>query len=347
VKELFSGLEGIGRPAWLPDGSAVLMNIQLLEERRCQLWLVSFPSGERRRFTKDLSDYAPILDLTQDGKMISTIDKRRNSHIFVVAGGKGDQEKQITFGETSDSGVAAGPPGKLMVRSHESEVVLMNLDGSQRVVPQPSVHNYQSMSTCGDRYLLFNSFEENKGRVLRTDLEGGNPVKVSDDALHSQCSPDGTWVLTTSASYDTLNRIPIEGGPPTQIATFPMGVTGRISPDGKWIACFYQEMGPDQLPVPKLSVIPAQGGAPTHVFGAPGNAHGLDWSPDQKGIQYLLTTHGATNVWEQPLTGEKPHPITSFTSGTIFDFAWSRDGKDLYLAKGEDVSDVILITNFH
>ncbi len=45
VRELFSGPEGIGRPAWLPDGSAVLMNIQLLDEHRCQLWLVSFPSG--------------------------------------------------------------------------------------------------------------------------------------------------------------------------------------------------------------------------------------------------------------------------------------------------------------
>jgi hypothetical protein len=31
----------------------------------------------------------------------------------------------------------------------------------------------------------------------------------------------------------------------------------------------------------------------------------------------------------------------------MFDFAWSRDGKQLLLAKGEVASDVVLISNFH
>jgi hypothetical protein len=34
------------------------------------------------------------------------------------------------------------------------------------------------------------------------------------------------------------------------------------------------------------------------------------------------------------------------TSGRIFDFSWSRDSKNLFLAKGETTSDVILINNF-
>ena len=72
----------------------------------------------------------------------------------------------------------------------------------------------------------------------------------------------------------------------------------------------------------------------------------LHWSPDQKGLQYLLTRNGATNVWEQPLAGGTPHQVTNFTSGRIFDFSWTRDGKQLLLAKGEDTSDVVLISNF-
>jgi hypothetical protein len=39
-------------------------------------------------------------------------------------------------------------------------------------------------------------------------------------------------------------------------------------------------------------------------------------------------------------------PVTDFTSGQIFDFGWSRDGKQLLLAKGENTSDVLLISNF-
>jgi hypothetical protein len=117
-----------------------------------------------------------------------------------------------------------------------------------------------------------------------------------------------------------------------------------ISPDGKWIATGYQEMVP--VPTLKLAVIPAAGGAPANVFVRPIGAGKMYWSPDQKSIQYLLTRHGATNVWEQPLSGVPPRPVTDFTSGHIFDFAWSRDGKQLLLAKGEEISDVLLISNF-
>jgi Tol biopolymer transport system component len=100
------------------------------------------------------------------------------------------------------------------------------------------------------------------------------------------------------------------------------------------------------VPASKLAVIPAEGGAPTGVFVRPIGASKLQWSPDQKSLQYLLTRRGATNVWEQPLAGGAPRQVTNFTSGTIFDFAWSREGKQLLLAKGEETSDVVLLSNF-
>ena len=63
-------------------------------------------------------------------------------------------------------------------------------------------------------------------------------------------------------------------------------------------------------------------------------------------MQFILTQGGAANVWEQPIAGGARKQITNFTSGHIFDFDWSRDGKQLFLAKGEINSDVILISNF-
>ena len=81
-------------------------------------------------------------------------------------------------------------------------------------------------------------------------------------------------------------------------------------------------------------------------FVRPIGSAGLDWAPDQKGLQYLLTRQGATNVWEQPLADGAPRQVTDFTSGHIFGFAWTRDGKQLLLARGERSSDVVLISNF-
>ena len=86
--------------------------------------------------------------------------------------------------------------------------------------------------------------------------------------------------------------------------------------------------------------------SPLHVFTKPMGAYTLRWSPDGKGFQYLLTRKGASNVWEQPLSGGPPRRVTNFTSGVIFDFAWSREGENLLLAKGDVTSDVILISNF-
>ncbi|MFI5059434.1 MAG: protein kinase [Candidatus Acidiferrales bacterium] len=342
VRDLFSGSEAVGRPAWLPDGSSLLVPIQVLPENRSQLWLVSYPSGEKRRFSNDLSDYGLTVELTHDGQMLVGLQNRRISHIWTLPEGQAAQAKQITSGETPDDGVAPGPDGKLLVRSRGSELLLMNSDGSQRTVLRPNLRNFNSMSICGDRYLVFDSFEENKPRLLRTDADGSNPARLSEDVNNSDCSPDGKWVLYSS-EHD-LYRIPIEGGAPTELATTPYGAYGVISPDGKWIAYGYQEGNP--VPVPKVAVLSAAGGSPLHVFALPSGTNGLHWSPDQKGLQYLLTRKGATNVWEQPLTGGAPRQVTNFTSGLIFDFSWTRNGKQLLLAKGEDTSDVVLISNF-
>jgi Tol biopolymer transport system component len=136
----------------------------------------------------------------------------------------------------------------------------------------------------------------------------------------------------------------VQGGKATEVASMPGGGGGTISPDGKRVAYNFQEGTP--VPQPKLAIVRAEGGSPLKVFVTPSGSREMRWSPDGRGLQYLLTRHGATNVWEQPLAGGEPRQITKFTSGLIFGFAWSRDGKQLFLAKGNQTSDVVLISNF-
>jgi serine/threonine protein kinase/Tol biopolymer transport system component len=343
IRELLSGPEGLGRPVWLPDGKALLVPMELMPESRSQLYIVSYPGGEKRRFTNDLSDYGSTLQLTRDGQMLVGLDSRRTAHIWIAPQGKSDQAKQITSGETPDSAVSPGPDGKLLVRTHGSDIVLMNQDGSERTVVRPGLRNFISMSSCGDRYLVFDSSQANKIELLRTDTDGSNPTVLIENAFNSDCSPDGKWVLYSL--NHRLYRLPVDGGSPTEIANARAGIYGLFSPDGQWVAYGYQVLSP--TPMLKLAVIPAAGGTITHDFTRPSGALGLAWSPDQKGVEYLLTRNGATNVWEQPLAGGPPHPVTSFTSGHIFDFSWTRDGKELLLSRGEDTSDVVMISNFY
>ncbi len=301
---MHSGREAVGRAVWLPDGNSLLVPLELWGENRIQLWQLSYPGGEKRRFTNDLSGYGSGIDLTHDGQMLVALAQRQTSHIWVVPGGQTTLAKQLTFGETPDSAVAAGPNGKILLRSRGSDMVLMDPDGSKRTILRPEVRNFISLSSCGDRYVLFDMHPPSGVELWRTDADGGNPTKLADNVITSDCSPDGKWVLYSS---------------------------------GKGIY---------RLPIPKFAVVPATGGSPLHVFNVPSGTNGLRWSPDQKGVQYLLTRNGATNVGEQQLTGAAPRQITNFTSGLIFDFSWSRDGQQLYLAKGDLSSDVVLISNF-
>ena len=101
------------------------------------------------------------------------------------------------------------------------------------------------------------------------------------------------------------------------------------------------------MPLQKIAVVPAVGGGSPRIYGRPSLRYiGVRWSPNQRGVQYVLMRNGADNIWEQPLGGGTPHQITNFTSGRIFSFSWTRDGKQLLLAKGELKSDVVLISNF-
>ncbi len=46
------------------------------------------------------------------------------------------------------------------------------------------------------------------------------------------------------------------------------------------------------------------------------------------------------------MSGGPPRQLTNFASDRISNFAWSRDGKQLLLIRGDVTSDVILISNF-
>ena len=344
VKEIISNSKGLGRPAWLLDGNSFLLPMSMLNEDRMQLFVVNYPGGETSRMTNDLSDYRPGISITRDGQFVVAIARHRDAHIWVAAQGQSAQARQLSSGDTADDEPASGPSGKIIFRSHGYDIYSMNADGSQRAPLVPDAQNYISLNSCGDRYIVFNRYLNNKLDLWRADADGSNAIKLADNVREAQCSPDGTWVLFAAPAK--LFRMPIEGGTPTEIPNIaPVDIGDfRFSPDGKSIAIQYEEGRP--IPTNKFSIVPVSGGAFTITMPAPRAINGFDWAPDGKGLQFSLVRNGASNIWEQPLTGGPPKQITNFTSDFIFYFKWSRDGKTLLMSRGTVNRDVILLSNF-
>lgn len=210
----------------------------------------------------------------------------------------------------------------------------------------PGAHNQGGFTACGDHYVVFDSLVGDKISLWRVEPDGSNPILLGENAIFPDCSQDGKWLLYANLEGTHFYRLALEGGTPTEIVIPALNSAPilRVSPDGNWLTYLYQEAKPNAKE--EIAVIPATGGTPVHLFPLPEDTVQFRWSPDGKGVQFVLTRNGAGNIWEQPLDGASRRQITNFTSGQVFDFAWSHDGKQLLLAKGETNSGVILINNF-
>jgi eukaryotic-like serine/threonine-protein kinase len=348
MKEVFGSPEFIGRPAWMPDGKSVVAPLSRsgVEEMQVytatQLWSIAYPGGEASRITNDLTDYGSTVSATRDGKMLATVERQDEAEIWTLPDGDSAKAKQITTGQILETGVVAGPNGKILVRRGTGKMELMNPDGTERTPFQPDTTNYIAFSACGDRYIVYDRHQGDTVELWRAEADGGHPTKLADKVSNSDCSPDGKWVLF--GSENRVYRVPVEGGTPSEVNLSPPSQWGGYySPDGKLIAYSYVEHGP--ATINKVGVAPAEGGKALQELTLPGDADGLRWAPDGKGIEYMLTRKGATNVWEQKLAGGEPRQVTNFSSGHIYDFAWTRDGKTLLLSKGDSTRDVVLISS--
>ena len=140
-----------------------------------------------------------------------------------------------------------------------------------------------------------------------------------------------------------LKKVSSQGGPEINLtdynADFP-----SVSPDGKWIACSHNEE-PNQRP--GLAIVPIAGGPPEKVLELPETVSlpPLAWTQDSRAVTFVNNINGVGNVWRQPVGGGPATPVTHFTSGRIFNFQWSRDGR-LILARGTETIDAVLIKNF-
>jgi serine/threonine protein kinase len=365
VREIYSTPNLIGRPRWLPDGTGLLVSIGNIDQSlRGQLWFISFPKGQARRLTNDLMDYEPwFLDLTQDGRSLVDIVGTRVSDLWIAPAGDTTKAKQVTQNDHAVGRFSWTSDGRVFFASGDGNLSVLNSDGSVRTLLTTNDHAIWDPSVCGDgRYVVYSAYREQKFGIWRMDADGSNPIRIADEtfAISPQCSPDGKWVVYLGGSSLTPMRVTTTGEKPPQTITQSPTFGGVLafSPDGKRIAYSAPPDTPTEnssspsvfLPSAsrpnQLKVITFDGGVVLDKFDWPALAGDPRWAPGGEAMDYVLTRNGVSNVWQQNLAGGAPKQITNFVSGQIFDFGWSRDGRQLALARGTESNDVVLISNF-
>lgn len=142
------------------------------------------------------------------------------------------------------------------------------------------------------------------------------------------------WVLPPVWKQHVAGGAPV---PILQDADAPI-----VSPDGKWIVCWLEKEGTK----PQIAIVSFTDGRIMRKFDVPllsSNVAPVLWTPDGKAFAYIADRGGVSNIFAQPIDGSKPVQLTKFTSGLLFNFAWSPDGTQLACARGGITSDVVLI----
>jgi serine/threonine protein kinase len=344
---------GIQRASWLRNGSGlVAVALDRYAWEFPQLWFISYPGGEARRITTDLSKYSPFhLSMTADSSAILALKSDTVCNIWVAPDASASRAKQITFGapESGDGlyGLSWTPDGELVYGSYVGyyqAVFIMNADGTDsRQLTAGDYSDSLLTTTLDGRYIVFQSTRALRFNIWRIDIDGNNLKQLTDSVhdIEPDCSPDGKWVFYVSyyEGKKMLYRVPIDGGEPVRLfdkeCEFP-----AVSPDGKLIALPYVD---EQANARRVGVISSETGQLLKSFDLGSYWNIVHWTPDGRGVAYIKTESDVSNIWAQPLEGGKPAPLTDFKSDRIFNFAWSNDGKQLAIARGSETSDVVLI----
>jgi serine/threonine protein kinase len=332
-----------GRAAWMPDGSGLLFVMsELSVNAPGQLWFISYPKGEVRRLTNDLTNYGlSSIGITQDAKIIAAVQTSTHAEIWVAPGGDSDRASQLSF--TGEPGwISAVADDHLVVQDQRGHPFSVRLDGSGQTALLNG-YNVGSLLGCGPNALIFSEIRDDSVNIWKADADGSNPTQLTHEkrATVPSCTPDGKsfiyWRAPNLFMQDLDQRMPA-----VKIDSPANANRARISPDGKTLGTMGFVPGtPERMAL----IFKPLDGSPAHYLfeNVPAGASWLDWSPDGKAIDYATLRRGASNVWRQPIDGGPYQQITKFTTAQLSSFAWSRDGKFLYVVRGNRTADIILL----
>jgi serine/threonine protein kinase len=339
----------VERLAWLPGGSGLVLLAPADEtSETSQIWFVSYPGGEARRITNDLNMYT-ALSLNGDATALATVQANTLSNIWVAPNADADRARQITTGTSRYHNLSWTPDGRLLYASTSGgnmDIYISESDGGNpKQLTLNAGSNLGPVASPDGRHIFFLSNRAGAGYNLwRMDVDGSNIKQLTRSGHDSnpQITPDGKWIVYASwlAGKPNIWKISVDGGDPVQL-TDKYSRVPVVSPDGKQFACSYWDEQYDTKFV--IAIIPIEGGAPVKTFDLP--AIIVRWAADGQALTYIDTQNNASNIWSQPLAGGPPRQLTNWKSDRIFNFAWSRDGKQLALARGIVSNDVVLISD--
>ena len=345
---------------WLADGdSFVFVGMQNMGDTM-QIWQMNFPAGDLKQITNDTNDYVSLSISADGGEMVAT--KVETISSFWSFAPQNKELKQV-INESKTllgyAGLSQMPDGRILfskTNDREINIYSVNENGNdEKQLTRDSGFNMQPVASPDGKFILFVSNRSSANGIWRMNADGSNPLQITSNSEgmdgQIQISPDGKSIFFNRIRNDggkpSIMQVSIDGGEAKPLiaenetgAMFP-----RISRDGKNLA-FHKYTYDSQTGVFDTAV---------KIVGLKDNRIDSEakhfeigmhpefrWSPDGKALTFI-NRNGIDNIWKISIEDKKETPLTEFTSGNISNFAWSNDGKRLFISRSIINSDLILI----
>ena len=229
--------------AWMSDTGLVVAGAAATGPN--QLWYVSYPGGQRRRLTNDISNYA-FVTASSDGKTIAARRTQRTVEVWEVpVAGTPSDMKQRTQGKENIVGIAPASGGTVTFSApHEGLMQLWSLkpDGSRSSISPKGATVLSSRVLRNQNASVFTAYGADLiGHVHRVDVDGNNPKPLTTGSgeVLVDVTPDGKYILyNTPQEPGKLQILASDGsGTSRTLATDYIEDRGLIfSRDGKLVS---------------------------------------------------------------------------------------------------------------
>ena len=334
------------QPVWMPDGQGLIVPSADLTSGplQAQLGYLSYPKGEYRLLTHDTNDYGHP-SLAADGKTMVANQTKLTFELDVAPAASPMQLKPVPLSSQVNLWRWGWMPDGRLIVPQSGQLKMVTPAGNETVLLNDTTHISDQASACADgRYIVFRRVNRTGAAVVniwRMDVTGSNVSQLTagQNDREPVCSSDSKWVYyIDQADNRYIKRVPVGGGAPETVVKSPVAAFD-LSPDGKLVSSGEVREEDHKLMV---RLDPTDGGNTTYLDADSRMTSTPMFSPDGKSVVYVVREKGVDNLWEQSLDGKSRKQLTTFPKDLIFRYAFSKDGKQIAIERGNIESDAFL-----
>ncbi len=339
--------QSVGQICWSPDARTLIVSAttRTQAKNQSQLRQLDVATGRTYDIVTDLATYSSAT-LTRDGLQLAAVKEQSNASLWISHG------SDLSTGQTASAeaedhpSLAWADENHVILNSNRSgfpNLWLFDVSAQTRTSLTNEPHVEQDAAPIpGGNSVVFSSNRDGYFHLWRFDPDTNRFTQLTFGPNYDDSpvvSPDGRWVVYTSwaVSDPHLFKVPVAGGRSVRLSSYSAR-SPRISPDGQFIACQFEDPATSDW---AIGVLPFDGSAPPRPI--PQAQLPVRWSPSGAALDTVHTdARGVSNIWSIPLDGSAPRQLTRFDADSILTFAWSPAGGSLACIRAAPGSDVAL-----